>query len=291
MNFVEDPLLLFNEDNHTYFYNEKRIPISVSKAVSYFFPKFDKVGQSQKIANKIELISKIPENQRSYWDRKYYSDKFDYHKKTAEDIQYMWDENGKRAANEGTEFHKLIEDYDVSKQMSHPPATTPYRQEFDNFLEYDKYVKHQEGWQYVASEVKTCFNHKKVVNIAGQVDRLMMRDGFYMIEDWKRCKPQTFSSKTQAKFPFQDMYDRKANKYAIQVNLYKFLLEHHYDIHIEQMRVVRFYKNDVEIFEIDEIPMEKLLKALKQLQPVIERKRENIERKLRKERNKRRHHF
>ena len=109
----------------------------------------------------------------------------------------------------------------------------------------------------------------EALGIAGQIDFLAVcPDGTFAIVDWKRSKKSNrpderafargkhLRDASGALLPENNYY-----KYALQLNLYRHLLEAHYEVRVSRMLLVRIHPEMGEgAFEVQEVePMPRLV--------------------------------
>ena len=186
---------------------------SVTTCISEFFDKFDKEAVAYK------LVTTIPK----------------YKGRSAEDLIKEWD----ATATFGTAVHKEIEDYiklkkapEIDRAIAGVNWLTKYLQKSD----YD-----------IFSEVIV---YCKELKIAGTVDLLVFDkvNKKYSILDWKtskEIKTDSYKMKTGNKPETNDLLDCKFNHYALQLSLYRYLLEKNYDIMLDDQLIIHLDTNTV----------------------------------------------
>ena len=149
------------------------------------------------------------------------------------------------ARNLGILMHKTIEtgfnkegEVDVDEKIE---------KEFDYFLDW-YCEKESIGWDIYRTEWKI---YDEVLKVAGTPDALFKdSEGKYHIVDWKRCKGinkhayKNVGGDGRSVVPcFTHLLECKYNEYALQINIYKYILERCYDIKIETMRILNCHPN------------------------------------------------
>ncbi len=245
-------------------------PMTVSKILAYYFNDFNPQKTSRNIVYKLKEITKKTQFARSALDIEYYNRNVKYTNSTPEQIAAEWKKAGKKAIELGHRLHDAIEIYDKNKDGFIVPFIDEVGLEYSNFLRYDKFVKDVEKWMYLGSELKCEFR-----GVRGRIDRLMAsssppppqlhdyddsdeRPKPYkkcMLEDWKLSKGDTYISTKHARGPLSNIKMSKINKYAIQLNLYRYLMENDpvykkAKIRITDLRIVRFHKEDMSIYKV-----------------------------------------
>lgn len=192
--------------------------VSVTTLIHRQFSHFD----AEKVVNKIIRNRK----HRTDPDYKYYL-------QTKETILADWEANRVDASSRGTELHLHIE------QFYNKYPFTDDTQEFQHFLQFDKDYKHL-----------TAFRTEMVVfdeyhRLCGSIDMLFKDpDGNLWIYDWKRSKEFKFENSWQSGLdPISHLDDCNINHYTMQLNLYKYILEKHYNQTVAGMCLVRFHPN------------------------------------------------
>lgn len=153
-----------------------------------------------------------------------------------EEVLEMWERKGEESRELGTELHKRIENYyqgiisnvddktfNLFKMFADKVELKPYRTEW---AVYD--VKH---------------------NIAGTIDFVDYQNGEYIIYDWKRSdkiiengmpiKISKYDEK--GNHPLEHLDNTPYYHYALQMSIYKFILENNYNIKISDLRLGIFH--------------------------------------------------
>ena len=166
-----------------------------------------------------------------------------------DEIKGMWKSNGERAAALGTDLHGKIE---LFLNGVDPVFTSDEnRAEFDYFLNWWN-AQLNDGWMPYRTEW-VVFNES--AQIAGSVDFLMVNSitGEYCLVDWKRCETKAagFAKSFGKTFlpPANRMDQHKLNKWKIQINVYREMIERSYGLKISGMRMVVFHTENSEAKE------------------------------------------
>ena len=136
-----------------------------------------------------------------------------YFGKTRQAIKTQWAITGQKAARAGTAFHHTIEQLDFENEIG--KHLTPYRTEW-------------KVWD-------------KELGIAGTVDMLFENaDKTLSLYDWKRCKQIKKENAWETATPGCISHLPNTNywHYALQLNMYKFILEKNYDKQVKEMFLV-----------------------------------------------------
>jgi len=222
-----DERIKFYPEEHLY--EIDNIPAqSASTIVSCFFPEFDSIYWSHLKAPGLGM--------------------------TPEEVDAMWKINGKDARDKGTFLHEEIEKFYAKDNYSQT-------EEFQQFLNF-----HSEH-----ADLKPFRTEWKIFDetflIAGTIDFISQnKNGFFDLYDWKRSEkvvnkytgaPIT-SNKWQSGLGIMaHIEDTSYNRYCLQQNIYKHILENRYNLKVERMFLVvmhpkldNYYK--VEVPKMDE---------------------------------------
>ena len=186
---------------------------SVTTCISEFFDKFDKEAVAYK------LVTTIPK----------------YKGRSAEDLIEEWEES----ANYGTAVHKEIEDYIKLKK------TPKIDRAIAGVNWLTKYLQ-KSDYEVFSEVIVFC----KELKIAGTVD-LVIFDKLsqkYSILDWKtskEIKTDSYKMKTGNKPETNDLLDCKFNHYALQLSLYRYLLEKNYNLQLDDQLIIHLNSDTV----------------------------------------------
>lgn len=206
--------------------------------VSKIFPKF----------NADEVIKNMMEKEN--WDETHR-----YWGKTPAQIKKMWDENGKRAAEEGQTFHKevekcLVEGLSIGKSLERinkSAFTDPA------FLEFKKFANDKLHLQTCKLEWHVFDLQSKIHGIIDAV--FLNEDGTVDIYDWKRKKEISKYGRKFYNQIFGELMDCEKKRCEFQLNAYRVILERNYTLKVRKMKVVRFYPDELyEEVSCDVIP-------------------------------------
>lgn len=214
-----DNRLRFEPKEHIYILDGVLRLKAVSDVVAHFFSPFNILEHSRRFANKYGVNqSKVIE---------------------------MWDAKGVETRNIGTFLHEQIENHLKGKSVSFN-----YPFEYDGkFINYKKTVSIEKEFGYFldfmrVSGVKPFRSEWRIFDernkIAGTID-LICRNGFqFDIYDWKRSI-KTSPSETVWQHGINGLEhvpDIRFYQYALQQNLYKYILENNYGVKINKMYLV-----------------------------------------------------
>lgn len=237
-----DERVRFDPDNHTYAIDGLSDGMtSVTTLLDEHFPKFDADAILDKHYNR--------------WQQNPYK-KPECYGKTKEEIKEMWKQSGEKAAAEGTRLHAAIESF-----YNHDGIE--YDQNSKEWIYFLNFQKEHQLEPFRTEMVLWSDEHK----LGGMVDFIVKnKDGTYAIYDWKRSKtPISKNEKHWGRMgsgPLHNLGDNKFNRYSLQLNLYRELLEIYYGYHISAMHVVRFHP-DAKNFQL--VTIDRMEKETEQL--------------------------
>lgn len=207
-----DTRISFDEGPHLYEIDgSSEGYVSVTTLNHGYFPQFD--------AEKI--VTNILKNKKRMADPEY-----KYYGMTKEAILSSWAENGKQASEAGTKMHYDIECY--YNEMPVVNDSVEYRL-FQTFLkEYPELTAYRTEWTVFYEEAK----------IAGSIDMVFLNTntGKYEIYDWKRVKEISMTAFKDTDVgiiePLSSMPNTNYWHYALQLNIYQYILKHKYGLDI-----------------------------------------------------------
>ena len=218
-----DLLISFDSEPHLYYYkNNKAFHSSVTTFVKEHFPKFD-TKKNDIVEN---LVKKNFENSKSK-----------YYKMNAQQIKDLWSKEGLEAANAGTKLHYNIEQFYNEAHINEEVKNTKEWEYFENFLQTNKHlIAYRTEWEIYDTEL----------DLAGSIDMVFKdTENKFHIYDWKRSKEIKFNAfnNESGNEPLSHIQNSNYWHYALQLNIYKYILEKHYNINIETMHIVVFHHN------------------------------------------------
>lgn len=203
-----DSLVSFDEERHQYAVGGKILQ-SVTTLVENCFTQFDAEYFSKKKAIELGI--------------------------STQEVLDMWERKGKESRDLGTAMHKKIEKFYLNV-ISEEDETFRL---FKMFAAQVKLAPYRTEWAVYDDE------H----GIAGTIDFVDYQNGKYIIYDWKRSakiiadgqpiKVNRFGKK--AKFPITHINDTTYYHYALQLSLYRYILEKNYGIQISDLRLGIFH--------------------------------------------------
>lgn len=220
-----DKMIRFKEQGHSYFINGKKSSYrSVTTLVHQHFSKF----------NADEVITNMMKSKN--WE----SSK--YHGMTRAEIKKQWNDNGKESARLGTKMHQMFEYYYNGINLDNIErdyGDTIEYQYFMNFVnEHQDLIPYRTEWAVFSEKFK----------VTGSIDMIFENeDGTLSIYDWKRCKSidryNSFGKCCKIK-KLSNIDDCNYFHYSFQLNIYKKILETHYDKRIKDMYLVVIHPNN-----------------------------------------------
>jgi hypothetical protein len=231
-----DARVEFVEDGHTYYVDGEAMPISVTGLIesvaSDHFDADEIIAKMKRGANwpNRAYVDVNPDGTLVPW--------------TDDRIKTLWADSGARAAALGTDLHSKIEEH-LNDRAVHFAGDDSNRVEFQYFLDWwedaqKSYEPYRTEWVIFDAAAK----------VAGSIDFVMRNKttGKFHIVDWKRCKTHDrgFLNAFGKRFlpPLHHLDQHKSNKWMVQVNVYREMLERNYGIEIEGMSMVVFYKDN-----------------------------------------------
>jgi len=224
---------------------------SVTTWVHEQFPIFD----ANDIINKM-MKGKNWNKSNKYWGM------------TPEQIKEKWDDNKKLVSCAGTDLHFNIECF-----MNNPNLKPNYSHSdlYENINDTNINDTNNDTleWQYFINFIKSTPNFKPYrtewciyhedLKIAGSIDMVYENsDGTLSIYDWKRCKDITtvnYFNKYGLTESVCHLHDTNFWHYALQLNIYKKILEDKYAKVIKDLFLVKLHPESTEgNYEIINIP-------------------------------------
>ncbi len=227
--YSRDERVKFSIENHIYFIDNNPDVISGTTFVHKFFPKFDAQLKAPFVAIKQGTTTEI--------------------------ILQKWENEGKEAAQFGTDLHIDIERFfDNNNVLAN-------KKEFNFFLNF--YRKALNNLELYRTEWRI---FDDTMMIAGTVDAVFKKtNGTYVLYDWKRSKeitmkgyPDFYTGITQKGFGVcSNIEDCKFYYYSLQLNLYKKILEDNYlgSNKISEMYFVQLHpdQTDYNLFKVPDM--------------------------------------
>lgn len=204
-----DDKVSFREADHVYIVDGTPLD-SVTTFVKNCFPEFDSEFHAKRKAEALGI--------------------------TKEAFLEMWDKKGRESREQGTAMHKKIESFYLGKE----PPTDETFELFKIFADKITLKPYRTEWAVYDWEQK----------IAGTIDFVDYQNGEYIIYDWKRSdkviaknglpiKNSQYGEKALP--PIENLDDSPYYHYALQLSLYKYILEKNYGITVSKLRLGIFH--------------------------------------------------
>lgn len=214
-----DNRLRFEPKEHIYILDGVLQLMAVSEVIAKFFNSFDIIKQSEQYAHKngmcqIETIEK-------------------------------WDAKGSESRDVGTFLHEQIEKYlkgqnpsfeflfEYNGEIVNYQKTISIKQEFSYFIDFlreSEINPFRSEWRIFDEKYK----------IAGTIDLICRNGSQFDIYDWKRSAKASPNENVwqYGKNGLENVKDISFYKYALQQNLYKYILENNYGVKINKMNLI-----------------------------------------------------
>lgn len=185
-------MIVFNERAHTYTDTEtNQTLMSVTTLISKYKPPFDRIGNATRVAHRQGV--------------------------SVEFILEEWESELKRACNNGTHLHKIMEKYILHKEEDKTYSTLyeSYNEIAKNLFKYSTNVLCEAG----VGDTE--------LNIAGTADLIYENNTHFYIGDFKTNKHFRFTSAYNSYFtaPIDHLNICEFNTYALQLSMYALLYE------------------------------------------------------------------
>lgn len=154
---------------------------------------------------------------------------------SVQEVIEMWERKGKESRDLGTAMHKKIENYYQGIDSANDDTFNLFRIFANNI----KLVPYRTEWAVYDWEYK----------LAGTIDFVDYQNGEYIIYDWKRSDKiiangmpiKTNKYGEKGNYPLEHIDNSPYYHYALQLSLYKFILERNYGIKIDKLRLGIFH--------------------------------------------------
>ncbi len=204
-----DSKVSFREADHVYIVDGTPLD-SVTTFVKNCFPEFDSELHAKRKAEALGITKEV--------------------------VLEMWDKKGRESREQGTLMHKKIESFYLGKE----PSTDETFELFKIFANKITLKPYRTEWAVYDWEQK----------IAGTIDFVDYQNGEYIIYDWKRSdkliaknglpiKNSLYGEKALP--PIENLDDSPYYHYALQLSLYKYILEKNYGITVSKLRLGIFH--------------------------------------------------
>jgi ATP-dependent exoDNAse (exonuclease V) beta subunit len=216
----KDKFIQFQEIGHKYYIHGEEGYTSITTLIAKLFEHFD----SNKIIDKMLAGKKMLDPTYKYFGM------------NRADIIALWDANGKDASQRGTAMHENIEMYYNNMTVNDDSIEFGF---FRKFIEDYKLKPYRTEWTVFYTKYKLC----------GSIDMIFENpDGTLQIYDWKRVKSieyEAFGNKTSTIPCLKHMPDTNFWHYALQLNLYKTILEEQYDKKVTDLYLVCMHPDNL----------------------------------------------
>lgn len=245
--FPRDQRIRFEEEEHLYFIRnpdgeEVRAPWSVTGLVKRYHTEFD-------APKAVTVMKRSPNwvNKRHEYLRP------DGEEMDTEEIQQKWARNGEVQSKRGTLMHWQIEQHLNGRTIEEPLSP-----EFQQYLVFREEVMREGGLEPFLTEA-TLFHCG--LRVAGQADLLCKdADGNIAILDWKRSKEikrHGFRGERMLP-PVSNLPDCNFFHYALQLGVYRYILETEYGVTVSRMLLGVFHptRRQAEVVEVPRLDAE-----------------------------------
>ncbi len=213
-----DSAIQFDASKHVYTVKGRSDYTSVTTWVGSLFPSFD----PDLVITKMMASKKWPRSP--------------YFGKTRRHIKEQWKNTGGKAALAGTAMHDTIEQFYNNLEIEIDCLELEYFMDFEKAIG-GQMTPYRTEWRVWDSDLR----------IAGTVDMVFENpDQTLSLYDWKRCKLikkdnpwESASVSCIAHLPNSNYWH-----YALQLNMYKFILEKNYNKKVKEMVLVCLHPNN-----------------------------------------------
>lgn len=154
---------------------------------------------------------------------------------SVQEVIEKWEQKGKESRDLGTAMHKKIENYYQGIDSANDDTFNLFRIFANNI----KLVPYRTEWAVYDWEYK----------LAGTIDFVDYQNGEYTIYDWKRSDKiiangmpiKTNKYGEKGNYPLEHIDNSPYYHYALQLSLYKFILERNYGIKVDKLRLGIFH--------------------------------------------------
>ncbi len=240
-----DNRISFDEKEHNYFVDGQQVGFSVTAIIDKFFVEFDSgYWAKRKAMEKLTRDGVVI-------DEKVLTQAID-------EILKKWEEKRRDAAEKGTWLHEKIEDFYNEKYYEEYPTEFSFFKKFHD--KYPALTPYRTEWRIFDASV----------SIAGTVDMVYKKNnGDVFIFDWKRS---TKLVDQQGKLLLKDfkygldglshVEDNSFNRYALQQNIYKYILESNYSVKVSSMNLLVLHPDYKDFIHLSVPEMQKEAKYL-----------------------------
>src|SRR5699024_1809934 len=217
----------YQRDERVKFYPEPHIyeidgiiADSATTIISKFFPEFDPDYVIYKMKN-----------------GKNWGPNNKYFRMSNQEIKDGWNKKGNIALEKGSLLHEQIENFYLQKEYQETEVFYQFKEFFNDY----KLKPYRSEWRIFDDNYQ----------IAGTIDLIVKKGNKYELYDWKRSKkvvrvdgtPIEINNWQQGIGKLSHIDDTSYNRYCLQQNLYRYILEENYDLKIDSMNLVIFHPN------------------------------------------------
>lgn len=232
-----DAKISFDSRTHTYTVEGDSDYTSVTTLVKGYFKPFNPLLVAQNMVAKHNFRTH-PRYERY---KQFYSTDNPTTPLLVERIVESWVSDGKTQSALGTQLHDYIEFF--YNETLHA-RVAPCKSQSDPVAQFYKFHDwtRREGWKPFRTEWRV---YDQEYKISGTVDMLYYnpKTQTYHLVDWKRSKGIKYTGFGSGLYPCEHIPDCNYYHYTLQLNIYLYILEKHYGIQVEDMRLVVMHPN------------------------------------------------
>ena len=233
-----DSRISFVDEGHIYFIDGKSNGIiSCTSFIHKFFGQF----------NATQVIQQIQKSTKYKTDPTY-----KYYGKSTQEIKEEWN----MTAVLGTKLHYMIELYYNDLEVEY--------EEDSGFEQFLLFQQDHESLQIYRTEWRI---FDETLKISGSIDAIFKhKDNTISIYDWKRTPEivtKSFNNKTARK-PINNLLDCNYYHYSLQLNLYRHILETHYNQIVKDMFLIVLHPTNTTYQKVEVNRMEPEIQAILQ---------------------------
>ncbi len=172
---------------------------------------------------------------------------------TDEAIKQKWEDGRKYAATRGSEMHKCIDDYlkgtiDLNRFIQLIPV---HGRSFRDYMAEQSRPLFRTEWAIYNEDVR----------LAGTVDALFLNpDGSVTLVDWK-CSDHDLNelniyNSFSTHMELSHVPDTRWGHYAVQLNVYKYIIESKYGLIVRNMQLVQFKSSGFKVIEMPDLSVD-----------------------------------
>jgi hypothetical protein len=266
--------ICFDEEPHIYYVDGRPINTSVTTVIHRYFEHFDAESVCLTMIKSRAFMTRAEhakyKNIPIWRDSDTDADLPEWtphavlrsHDLVVPTILQSWEDNRQEAATLGTEMHADIEAFIKTRALPDRRST-----EFNYFMDYYKHMT-DEGYLPYAAELRVFDTD---LSLAGSIDMMWIHrrnvghsPTHITLVDWKRTKDLKFKAFKYKKGcgPCAGVQDCNYYHYTLQLNVYKHLLESHYDIYVDDMHLVVLYPENESYIKVPINDMQYIVKDI-----------------------------